>query len=96
MIELLILGAAVGGIGTGYVKARRFVREELRFVDSVQRPAAPIVVGVAGALAAAPVVLLLPFIGGGTAILFGGGIGLAVRHGAKDLRRGYRALRGSR
>lgn len=92
MIELLILGAAVGGIGAGYVKVRRFVRERLRFVDAVQRPSAPVLAGTAATLAAMPVVWLLPVIGGGTAIVFGAGVGLAVSHGARDARRGQRAL----
>lgn len=92
MIELLILGAAVGGIGAGYVKVRRFVRERLQFVDAVQRPVAPVAVGAAAAVVAAPVVWLLPVIGGGTAVLFGAGVGLAVSHGARDVRRGQRSL----
>ncbi len=92
MIELLIFGAAVGGIGAGYAKLRRFVRERLRFVDAVHAPLVPLLAGVAGAIAAAPVVWLLPVVGGGTALLFGTGVGLAVRHGAKDLRSGQRAL----
>jgi hypothetical protein len=92
MIELLILGAAAGGIGAGYVKVRRFVRERMRFVDAVQRRGAPVVAGAAAALAAAPVVWLLPVVGGGTALLFGAGVGLGVSHGARDVRTGYRAL----
>lgn len=93
MIELLILGAAAGGIGAGYVKVRRFVRDRLRFVDAVLRPvAAPMVAGTAAAVVAAPVVWLLPVIGGGTAVLFGAGVGLAVSHGANDIRREQRAL----
>lgn len=92
MIELLILGAAVGGIGAGYVKARRFVRERLRFVDAVQRPVVPVLAGGMAALVAAPVVWLLPVVGAGTALLFGAGMGLAVSHGAKDVRDGKRAL----
>lgn len=92
MIELLILGAAAGGIGAGYARMRRFVRERLRFVDIVQRPAAPVVAGVVGAAAAAPVAWLLPVIGGGTALLFGAGVGLAVRHGVRDIRRGEPGL----
>ncbi len=95
MIELLILGAAAGGIGAGYVRARRFVRHRLRFVDAVQRPAAPIIAGTAAAIAAAPVVLLLPVVGGGTALLFGAGLGLAVRHGARDIRQGHTLPPGS-
>jgi hypothetical protein len=92
MIELLILGAAAGGIGAGYVKIRRFVRERLRFVDSVQARGVPVVVGVVAALAAAPVVWLLPVVGAGTAVVFGAGAGLAVAHGARDVRRGDRLL----
>ena len=38
---------ALGLGGFGYFKTRKFVRERLRFVDLVQGPAAPIVVGVA-------------------------------------------------
>lgn len=92
MIELLILGAAAGGIGAGYVSVRRFVRERLRFVDAVQRPAAPALAGAAAAVLAVPVVWLLPVVGAGTAVLFGAGVGLAVSHGAKDIRRGQRSL----
>lgn len=94
MIELLILGAAAGGIGAGYVRMRRFVRERLRFVDSVQTTPAPVLAGAAAALAAAPVVWLLPVVGTGTALAFGAGIGLAVRHGARDVRRTDRSLPG--
>lgn len=92
MIELLILGAAAGGIGAGYASVRRFVRSRLRFVDAVQSPAAPIAAGVAAAVIAAPVAWLIPVIGGGTALIFGGGVALAVRHGARDVRRTDRAL----
>lgn len=92
MIELLILGAAVGGIGAGYVRMRRFVRERLRFVDAVQRPFTPLLAGAVAAVAAAPVVWVLPVVGGGTAVLFGAGVGLAVSHGARDVRRKQRAL----
>ncbi len=87
MIELLVLGAAAGGIGAGYVKVRQFVRKRLRFVDTIQWRAAPVAVGVVATLAAGPVVWLLPVVGGGTALAFGAGMGLAVRHGAKDVRR---------
>lgn len=92
MIELLLVGAAAGGIGAGYVKIRSFVRERLRFVDAVHSKAAPLVVGTVAALAAGPVVWLLPVIGGGTALAFGIGAGLAVSHGARDVRRGERLL----
>lgn len=92
IFELLIVGAALGGIGAGYASLRRFVRQRLRFVDAVQKPSAPLVAGAVGAVAAAPVVLLLPVVGAGTALLFGASVGLAVRHGARDLRRSHRSL----
>lgn len=86
MIELVLLGAAAG-IGAGYLKVRRFVRERLKFVDAVQTTAAPYAVGAVAALAAAPVVWLLPVVGAGTALVFGAGMGLAVSHGARDVRK---------
>lgn len=92
MIELLMLGAAAGGIGAGYARMRRFVRERLRFVNAARRPSAPVVAGAVGVVVAAPVVWLLPVIGGGTALIFGAGVGLGVRHGARDLRRSERGL----
>lgn len=88
MIEIVILGAALGGIGAGYVKVRQFVRERLRFVDGVQRRRAAVVAGAGAALAATPVVWLLPVVGGGTALLFGAGVGFGVAHGARDIRQG--------
>jgi hypothetical protein len=86
MLELMMLGAAVGAVGAGYVQVRRFVRERLRFVDGVQRRGAPYAAGVVAALAAVPVVAVLPVVGGGTAILFGAAIGLGVARGARDVR----------
>lgn len=86
MLELLMLGAAAGGIGAGYLKVRQFVRHRLRFVDGVQRRGVAVLAGVGGAVAATPVVWLLPVLGGGTALLFGAGVGLAVAHGARDIR----------
>ena len=47
LIGLGILGAS--GLG-GYVQARKFVREKLRFVDSAHKPAAKFVAGVAATL----------------------------------------------
>jgi hypothetical protein len=88
MLELLMLGIAAGGIGAGYTKVRRFVRERLRFVDAVQHRPAPLVAAGVAVLAAAPVVWLLPVLGSGTALLFGAGIGLGVAHGARDIRSG--------
>ncbi len=86
MIEILVLGAAVGGIGAGYVRVRRFVRERLQFVEGVQRRGVPLAVGTVSAVAIAPVMWLLPVVGTGAAIMFGAGVGLGVAHGARDIR----------
>jgi hypothetical protein len=84
-IELII---AAGVAGYGYFKSRRFVRERLRFVDAVQRPATPIAVGVATGLATGVLVAVVPFIGGlAIPVLTGVGIGVGVSHGAKDSKR---------
>ena len=83
-IELII---AAGVAGFGYFKSRRFVRERLRFVDAVKRPAAPVVAGVVTTVAAGLVVSVLPVLGAVTAVLSGVGIGMGVRHGAKDSKR---------
>ncbi len=87
MIELVVLGLSGTGILAGYAAARRFVRERLRFVDAVYRPAAPLVAGGVAAVAAAPVAWILPFIGGGAALLFGAAVGYGVARGRKDLKR---------
>lgn len=87
-----MFGAAAGGIVVGYRKVRSFVRERLRFVDGVQRRGAPVAAGAAAALAATPLLWLIPVLGGGTAIMFGVGVGLAVSHGARDIRNTDRLL----
>jgi hypothetical protein len=68
------------------MKVRHFVRGRLRFVDGVQRRGTPYLAGALAAVAAVPLVWLLPVLGGGTALLFGAGVGLGVAHGARDVR----------
>ena len=84
-----LVGLGVTGVAAvgGYMQARKFVRERLRFVDSAHSPAAKFVAGGAAALVAAPVVWLLPFLGAGTAIVFGVSVGLGVDRGSKDTKR---------
>ncbi|HKJ93254.1 MAG TPA: hypothetical protein VJ957_08800 [Longimicrobiales bacterium] len=87
MLELIaIVVAGAAGIG-GYVKTRQFVRERLRFVDAARNRTAPFLAGAAAMLAAAPVVWLLPVVGGGTALLLGVGVGVGVHRGARDIAR---------
>ena len=83
---LLAFLIALTAGAVGYAQARRFVSSRLRFVDAAQNRLMPILAGIGAALLAMPVVLLLPFIGGGTAIALGLGVGAGAAVGAKDVR----------
>lgn len=73
------------GIGLfGFIRSRRFVRERLRFVDAAHKSSAPVVAGVVTTLAAAPVVWVLPVLGGLTAVVTGIAVGAGVSAGSKD------------
>jgi hypothetical protein len=85
MLELFMAGATGAVTLFGYLKARQFVRERLRFVESAQRPAAALAAGVGAAALATPVVLLLPVVGLPSAVIFGIGVGWGVHHGARDV-----------
>jgi len=77
----LIIGAAA--LGGGFVGARKFVRDKLRFVDAVRKPAAPIVAGLAATAVMLPVAAL-PIITIGTAVAFGIGVAGGVASGRKN------------
>jgi hypothetical protein len=81
MFEFLIYAGA--GFG-GFVLARDFVRNRLRFVDGVHHPLVPLAAGVAAALVAWPLALL-PVITTATAAVFGIGAGMGTRRGQKLL-----------
>lgn len=91
MLETLgfLIGAAAttGAAGAGYVGTKRFVKDRLRFVDEVQSARAPLVAGVVATVVAAPVVALLPLVGGVTAVVFGVAVGAGTRAGAREIRR---------
>lgn len=82
------LAATAGAAIFGFVTARGFMRKRLRFVDAAQSPAAPFIAGIAAWLLAIPVVALLPFVGGGTALLFGLSVGGGMLAGKQDIVRG--------
>ena len=84
LIALLLMIAATVG---GFAWTRRYVRERLRFVDAVHRRTAPFVAGAIAALVATPIAWLLPFVGGGTALLFGLAVAAGVAAGSRDARR---------
>ena len=87
MLGLIALAASVAAIVIGFTQARAFVRERLRYVDAVQSPVAPVVAAFGALLLATPIVALLPFVGGGTALAFGISVGVGVSSGQKDVRR---------
>ncbi len=73
----------------GYGTARRFVRDRLRYVDGALKPSSAVIAGIVSAVVAAPIAWLLPAVTGLTAIAFGVAVGLGVRAGAADIKRGY-------
>lgn len=84
----LILFAITSAVAIiGYTQARVFVSEKLRYVDAAQSSMAPVVAGVGAAAVAGVVAALLPFVGGGSAVLFGVSVGLGVASGQKAIRR---------
>lgn len=80
MIGLIIGAAAFAG---GFLLTRDFTKRRLRFVDAIQRPAAPLVAGALAAVVALPVAGLLPIVTAGTAVAFGVGVGGGVASGRK-------------
>jgi len=81
------LAITLGATMVGYWQARQFTQNKLRYVDAVHRSGIAILAGLGAALVAAPVVWLLPLVGGGTAILFGTGVALGVSSGAREIRK---------
>jgi hypothetical protein len=73
----------------GYGTARRFVRDRLRYVDAALKPSSALIAGIASAVVAAPIAWLLPLVTGFTVVAFGVSVGLGVRAGAADIKRGY-------
>ncbi len=87
MFTLLAYAASLAATYFGFVQARTFVRERLRFVTAAQSGWAPILAGAGATLLAAPVVALVPIVGAGTAIAFGVSVAFGVANGQRDIRR---------
>jgi hypothetical protein len=83
MLQVLLTIAA--GL-TGYLMARNFVRNRLRFVDAVHRAWAPLVAGTLAFALAWPLALL-PLVSIAPAVMFGIGTGLGTASGARMIRR---------
>lgn len=83
LIGLLMTGTAAVG---GFAVTRRLVRDRLRFVDAAHTSKAPWIAAGLAAIAAAPVVAVIPLVGTGTALLFGASVGYGVQKGRKESR----------
>jgi hypothetical protein len=83
---MITLALAIAVTAFGYLQTRGFVRRKLAYVDAVHGGGAAILAGFAAAVVAMPIMGLLPFVGGGTALLFGASVGLGVRAGSRDTR----------
>jgi hypothetical protein len=83
MLQMILTVAA--GVA-GYVFARNFVRNRLRFVDAIHSPWAPLTAGILAFVFAWPLALL-PLLSAAPAVLFGIGIGLGTATGARMARR---------
>jgi len=96
MWPVIVLGVSLVISWLSYGTARRFVRERLRYVEAALTPGAAIGAGIIAAVVATPVVALLSIVpivgslvGGGTVLVFGLSVGMGVRSGAQDVKRGY-------
>jgi len=87
VLGLLAFALSTAAVIIGFTQAKDFVSRRLRYVDAARSPLAPVVAGVGAALVAAPIVWLLPFVTGVTALAFGLSVGLGVAAGNKEIRR---------
>ena len=87
MIELLATVGAVAVSAFAFVQSRLYVRRRLQFVDALHSPAAPFIAGGIALALATPIVWIMPFVGTGSALLFGLAVGFGVARGAGDVRK---------
>ena len=85
--SLATLAVAGGSSLIGSWQARQFTQNKLRYVDAVHKASVPVLAGVAAVAIATPVVWILPLVGGGTALLFGGSVAMGVAAGARNIRK---------
>jgi hypothetical protein len=88
LLTLIAIAISLALSAFGYATARKFVHDRLKFVDAAQTMKAPIIAGLVAWAIAMPLTFLLPFVGAGTAIVFGLSVGLGVRAGQKDIKFG--------
>jgi hypothetical protein len=87
-MELIGFVIAWAAAFVGYTKTRAFVKNKLRYVDSLHRSTAPWKAGIVAALIATPIAWALPIVTTASAVLFGTAVGFGVAAGRRDLRRG--------
>ena len=80
----ILLTTAVGLFG--YLMARNFVRNRLRFVDAVQTPWAPLAAGTFAFVLTWPLALL-PLLSVAPGVVFALGVGVGTLSGARMIRR---------
>jgi hypothetical protein len=85
--SIISIALAVGATIFGYGFAKTFTVNKLRYVDAVHKAIVPALVFLGAFLVASPIVWLLPFVGTGTAVLFGVGSAMGVAAGARDIRK---------
>jgi hypothetical protein len=85
MVDLIVGG--VLGIA-GHLKSRDFVQRRLRYTSFIETPAFAIAAGVGTTIVAATIAPLIPFVGAGTALILGAGVGTGVAIGSARARRG--------
>jgi hypothetical protein len=95
VFTILALVASLAASAVGFLTARKFVRDRLKFVDAAQTLKAPVIAGLAAWAIAMPFTWLLPLVGAGTAVVFGVSVALGVRAGARDIRVDRRITGGS-
>jgi hypothetical protein len=89
MLWWISMALTLGSAWIGYGAARRFVRDRLRYVDAAQNPGSALGAAVVAAMVGAPIAWLFPLVTGVTVLAFSVSVGLGVRAGAADIKRGY-------
>lgn len=87
LITLLSLGITAATVLGGYFFSRTFTENKLRYVDAVHKASFPVLAGLGALVIASPIVWLLPLVGTGTALLFGGSVAMGTAAGARDIRK---------
>lgn len=87
LMSLVGLGVTLASVIGGYLFSRTFTENKLRYVDAVHKGSFPILAGVGAAVIALPIVAVLPVVGVGTALLFGGSVAVGTAAGARDIRK---------